>query len=321
MAAGRSNQKGSVAVHRHDLAGSPACCGDWWAASRFREPASSLGPVDPQAFERLARVPWLTLKPGEVVLVAASVLSLAFEEGVSLGQYQRVRPPDSSGLVIDGEFGGVDPGVHVAATVLRERPLEPSPCRILEKCPEVPAQLAVASCREFDRPVVARARWDGEARRQGRAAVAGDRVEPGRVRSRRPRRPEDLGRAANQLMLSAQGRDRLVADVRCADERRAHQDRRQVAGTVLRGVARDGSVWAARELGRWPGGPKSRSPAQATAPWTRRHSRRPGERRRVMARRPSRPRGWGSERGGTAGQTTWPRARRPTARRSCRPTW
>ncbi|MGH3226956.1 MAG: hypothetical protein ACRDPY_51145, partial [Streptosporangiaceae bacterium] len=51
-------------------------------------------------------------------------LVLAGEQRVGLGQDVRVGAALPPGLVGDGQFGGVDPGVDVLSALLGERPFE-----------------------------------------------------------------------------------------------------------------------------------------------------------------------------------------------------
>src|SRR5260370_17856494 len=63
-------------------------------------------------------------EPFQIRLIPRPRLLLAGEERVGLVQDERVGPALPPGLVGDGQFGGVDPGVDVLPALLGERPLE-----------------------------------------------------------------------------------------------------------------------------------------------------------------------------------------------------
>src|SRR5262249_22721167 len=113
-------------------------------------------------------------EPGHVGLVTLACLPLAFEERIGLPQYQRVTPPTAQVLVVHRQLPPVDPGVDVASVLLCQRPLERAPCRVAEERAQGRAQLAVASLRKLDRPVIGGPGRPGEPSLKPSGAVPGD---------------------------------------------------------------------------------------------------------------------------------------------------
>src|SRR5690349_15078059 len=77
----------------------------------------------------------------------------ACEQLVGLGQHQRVRTPLPPGLVPHRQSGRVDLGVHVPASIFRQRPFEDPLRPGAEEGPERVAE-AAPTTRPCDRPVV-----------------------------------------------------------------------------------------------------------------------------------------------------------------------
>ena len=129
-------------------------------------------------------------QPRQVGHGLAPRVRCAREQLVGLGQHQRVRPPLPPGLVPHRQPGRVDPGVHVPASVCRQRPLEDPPRPGAEKRPQRVTEVAPAP-GPCDRPVVLVTRRPRDDRAEPLRAVPRDRIEPGRPpRVRRQRAAE-----------------------------------------------------------------------------------------------------------------------------------
>ena len=75
-------------------------------------------------------------EPGQVSRVLFALLAFAAEELVGLGQYQRVWPPLTAGLVTDRQVGSIDGVVNVHAAGFGERPVVRPSGRVAQECGE-----------------------------------------------------------------------------------------------------------------------------------------------------------------------------------------
>src|SRR6516162_2699399 len=82
----------------------------------------------------------LCREPLQIGFVPDPRLLLAGEQGVGLGQDEGVGTALPPGLVGDGQFGSVDPGVDVLPALLGERPLEGPPALVIQERAEGIAQ-------------------------------------------------------------------------------------------------------------------------------------------------------------------------------------
>ena len=113
------------------------------------------GPMrPPPATVRSVRLVPYRCEPVEVGLFLDPSLPFALEQLRGLGQDEGEGASRAPGLMTDGQFAHVDPGVDVPSALLGERPFEGPPHRILQERAERVAQVAGAAVGQVYRPVV-----------------------------------------------------------------------------------------------------------------------------------------------------------------------